>query len=335
MSQRTIPVLLVEDDVEYADLLIDMLKGSTDAAFVMTHCTTLAAGVQRLGSTAPHVVLLDLHLPDSEEEDTYTTITQHAPQLPIIIITSHDDRDFAERAVRMGVQDYLIKGKVNRGHLSRAIFYAIERKRVLQQEKHLAAYEERQRLARDLHDSVSQTLFSATMIAETMLHLHGEQHSSLRQGLTDLFHLTKGARSELQTLLLELRPQALTDSPLDRLLTTLVNTLASRTKAKVNVSLARDCWLPPDVQVVFYRIAQEAFNNVVKHAESTLIELNLQRTEGTISLQISDNGRGFGERQTSGLGLKIMRERVEQVGGTITIESAVGQGTSITLVWHP
>lgn len=340
MRHRTISVLLIEDESEYAELLIDMLNTSSDAQFIPKHVTNLTAAFQQIAANPYDIVLLDLHLPDSDGEDSFTRISQKAPQVPIIIITSRDDRDFAESAVRMGVQDYLLKGKVNRGHLTRAIFYAIERKRAFEQAQHLAAFEERQRLARDLHDSVSQTLFSATMIAETMLHLYGSQSEPLRQGLDDLYRLTKGARSELQTLLLELRPIALTESSLDRLLTTLTNTLQSRTKATVTSSLTRDCTLPPPVQIVFYRVAQEAFNNITKYAQATNITLVLQRGNGTgnddsVMLRITDNGQGFTDQQTRGMGLQIMRERANSINAELTIEGQKDQGTTIVLKWHP
>jgi signal transduction histidine kinase len=330
MRQRTISILLVEDEAEYAELLIDMLNTSSDAQFIPTHVTNLTAAVQRLAENMYDIVLLDLHLPDSDGDEGFTRLSQKAPQVPIIIITSHDDREFAESAVRMGVQDYLLKGKVNRGHLTRAIFYAIERKRAFDQAQHLAAYEERQRLARDLHDSVSQTLFSVTMIAETLLHLHGNQSEPLRHGLEDLHRLTKGARSELQTLLLELRPNTLIESPLDRLLMTLTNALRSRTKA--------NCTLPPTVQLVFYRVAQEAFNNITKHAQASAINVILQRGEDSddsFTLRITDNGQGLTMQETLGMGLKIMRERAASIGAELLIESQKAQGTTIMLKWHP
>src|SRR5690242_19378400 len=114
MSHRTISVLLIEDESEYAGLLNDMLNTSADAHFTPKHVSNLTAGFQQLALNPYDVVLLDLHLPDSDGEDSFTRISQKAPHVPIIIITSLDDRTFAASAVRMGVQDYLIKGKVNR-----------------------------------------------------------------------------------------------------------------------------------------------------------------------------------------------------------------------------
>jgi signal transduction histidine kinase len=338
MDERTLRVLLIEDDPEYAALLIDMLATSQDAQFVTQHAPNLTHGLRLLAGASYDIVLLDLQLPDSEGEDTYTRVYQRAPTVPIVITTSIDDKQKATAAVRYGVQDYLIKGKVNRGHLTRAIFYAIERQRAFQQAQHLAALEERQRLARDLHDSVSQTLFSATMIAETLLHLYGdlygEQSPQLKQGLEDLHRLSRGARSELQTLLVELRPTALTETSLDRLLTMLTNALQSRTKASVSASVVRDCQLPAAVQVAFYRIAQEAFNNIIKHAQAQAITLTLQRNGDGVTMEVRDNGRGFSEQVTQGMGLKIMRERAASINAKLTIDPRPGVGTQIALEWH-
>jgi signal transduction histidine kinase len=333
MVPRTLQVLLIDDDEHFAGLVKGYLRSTRELAFAVTHLLTLGEGITELGEQPYDVVLLDLTLPDSDSPKTYGTFRQSSSKVPVIVLTSLDDMTLATSAMRQGAQDYLTKDSTNRAVLSKAILYAIERQKVMDQAQYLAALEERQRLARDLHDSVSQTLFSASVIAETVLHVYGDRSDQISQGLADLQRLTKGARAEMQTLLMELRPAALTDHPLDRSLGTLVQAMQSRTKITVRASLMPDCKLPPEVQIVFYRVAQEALNNVLKHSGATQATVNLTRDNGTIRLTIKDDGRGLPEQLPGGHGLTIMNERAQSVGGQLAISSSAVSGTTVELTW--
>lgn len=333
MPPRTLQVLLIDDDEQFARLVIDYLRSTREVTFVVTHKFTLGEGITQYREQTYDVVLLDLTLPDSDSHKTYSTFRQLASGMPVIVLTSLDDMTLATSAMRQGAQDYLTKDSTNRVVLTKAILYAIERQRVMDQSQRLAALEERQRLARDLHDSVSQTLFSASVIAETLLHVYGDRADQISQGLADLQRLTKGARAEMQTLLMELRPTAVTDRPLDHSLNMLVQAMQSRTRIEVSASLMHDCQLPPDVQVVFYRVAQEALNNALKHSGATRATLTLTREDGTIRLSVNDNGHGIPEKPTVGLGLLIMKERAQSVQGTLSIDSTPESGTTVELTW--
>jgi len=167
------------------------------------------------------------------------------------------------------------------------------------------------------------------------------------QGLQDLRRLTRGALAEMRTMLLELRPVALVKTPLGDLLKQLVEATTSRTDLKGQADLDSCPTLPTDVHVNFYRVAQEALNNVVKHAGADQINVDLQATppfaldladswQGQVKLIIEDDGRGFNPNHTTPghLGLGIMRERAEAIGAELTIEGQLGQGTTVTLIWQ-
>jgi two-component system nitrate/nitrite sensor histidine kinase NarX len=212
---------------------------------------------------------------------------------------------------------------------------AIENARLYAQAQELAAVEERARLARELHDSVTQMLFSASVIAEVLPRLWARDEADGRQHLDDLRVLTRGALAEMRTLLLELRPTALTESELGELLRQLAEAMTGRTRVPVTLTVDGQRALPPDVQIALYRVAQEALNNVAKHAGAGAVALHLRCGPEGVELHIGDDGRGFDAECVASdhFGLRIMRERAADIGATLTIASAPGQGTQLALRW--
>ena len=137
----------------------------------------------------------------------------------------------------------------------------------------LAVLEERQRLARNLHDAVNQSLFSAGLIAEVLPRLWDRDQEEARRSLEDLRRLTRGAMAEMRALLAELRPSTLTDSDLGDLLRLLGNAFSGRTNIPVTVTVSGEFILPAEAQVAFYRVCQEALNNIAKHAKASQVEI--------------------------------------------------------------
>jgi two-component system nitrate/nitrite sensor histidine kinase NarX len=225
---------------------------------------------------------------------------------------------------------------------------AIENARLYEQAQRLAALEERQHLARELHDAVTQTLFSASLAAEVLPRLWERDQQAGLRCLSEVRQLTRGALAEMRTLLLELRPAALVESELGALLHQLAEAATSRARIPVTVQAVSHCTLPSEVQVALYRIAQEALNNAAKHADAQRVEVTLQclpprsPEEGqphttVVELCVADDGRGFDPgllpSGSRGLGLDIMRERAAAIGAAIQIHSQPGQGTRITVLW--
>ncbi len=203
--------------------------------------------------------------------------------------------------------------------------------------RELATLEERQRLAQNLHDAVNQSLFSAGLIAEVLPRLWDRDQEEARRSLEDLRRLTRGALAEMRALLAELRPSTLTDAELGDLLRLLGNAFTGRTNIPVALSLSGEGAMPAGPQVAFYRICQEALNNIAKHADASRVEIDLSRDAEGLELRIRDNGRGFvaDERAPSGhYGLGMMRERAEAVQAVLTITSQPDAGTEITLRWR-
>lgn len=212
---------------------------------------------------------------------------------------------------------------------------AVENARLRMRAKASAASDERNRLARELHDAVTQTLFSASLIAEVIPRIWEKDPDQGRRRLEELRELTRGALAEMRTLLLELRPASLTESSLPELLRQLAEAVIGRSRLAVDLTVEGEADLPPEVQVVFYRIAQESLNNVTKHAGADSVDIILLFEPDAVSLSVADDGRGFEMANLSpdSLGMGIMRERAEGIGATLKIDSKVGEGTRVTCVW--
>lgn len=212
---------------------------------------------------------------------------------------------------------------------------AVENARLYEQARELATLQERQRLARDLHDAVSQTLFSASLIAEVLPRLWERHPDEARKHLEEIRQLTRGALAEMRTLLLELRPSALVDANLGDLLHQLAESITGRARIPVSVTIEGECPPLAELKIALYRIAQEALNNVAKHSRSTQAEVNLHCRADKIELIIKDNGKGFDPKRRSpgSLGLSIIQERARGINAEVNVASGPDQGTVITVVW--
>jgi signal transduction histidine kinase len=212
---------------------------------------------------------------------------------------------------------------------------AIENARLRTQVERAAVAAERSRLARDLHDAVTQTLFSASLIAEVLPKLWGLNPDEGKRRLEELRQLTRGALAEMRTLLLELRPSRLTEVPLNDLLRQLTEAVSGRARVPIHLEIKGQCTLTPDVQVSLYRIAQEALNNVAKHAQANRAKVRLICQAEQVELLVEDDGRGFEQSGIlpNSLGLSIMRERADSIEAQMEIKSQVGQGTKIMVIW--
>ncbi len=204
------------------------------------------------------------------------------------------------------------------------------------QAQELAVLEERQRLARDLHDAVNQSLFSAGLIAEVLPRLWDRDQDEARRSLEDLRKLTRGAMAEMRALLAELRPSTLIDAELGELLRLLGNSFTGRTNIPATITVNGQGVLPAEVQVAIYRVGQEALSNIAKHAEAHSVEIILNQEKTSIELNIRDDGKGFIPEQTASghYGLSMMYERAQAVGAQLSIRSQLGKGTELIFHWR-
>lgn len=213
----------------------------------------------------------------------------------------------------------------------------IERERAIQAEREqaqaLVALEERQRLARDLHDSVTQTLFSASVIAEMLPILWSREPEQVEPNLDQLQQLTRCALTEMRSLLTELRPPALVNGDLAELLKNLTASVTSRIKTQVALEVQISGAVSTDEKIALYRITQETLNNIVKHASATQVSVRLSVDTNRFELCIEDDGCGFNPAcvPAGHHGVEVMRERAEAIGATFDIDSAPDAGTRIRI----
>lgn len=197
----------------------------------------------------------------------------------------------------------------------------------------VAALEERQRLARELHDSVSQALYGIALGARTAQIQLERDPARLAEPLDYILSLAEAGLSEMRALIFELRPESLQNEGLVVALTKQADALRARYKLNVITRFASEPDLALDVKEALYRIAQEALHNVARHAHATQVELSLHDADETLTLVVRDNGKGFdpAQKYPGHLGLKSMRERAAQIGGMLRIASQPGEGTMITV----
>jgi signal transduction histidine kinase len=208
---------------------------------------------------------------------------------------------------------------------------AIENARLYVQAQELAAVEERQKLARELHDSVSQALYGIALGLHTARIQLDRDLAELPDSLDYLLSLAEAALAEMRGLIFELRPESLETEGLVAALSKQAAAVQARHEVLVHTDLCEEPTLPLRAKQELYRIAQEALQNTVKHAHAHSVDLALHQTAGDIILAVRDDGVGFDPLGAfpGHLGLRSMRERVTHLGGTLRIESAPSQGTRI------
>ncbi len=197
--------------------------------------------------------------------------------------------------------------------------------------KETIVIQERNRLARDLHDAVSQTLWSAKLIAERLPETQQRDSERGRLQFEQLRLLIDSALIEMRTLLLELRPAALEQITLAEALLHLAEVMRSRTGLTLTFEANFNERLPAEAQTALYRIAQEAINNGVRHANGNAISITLLRDDTHIAMRVRDDGSGFEQSaaRSGHYGLSIMRERAEAIHAVFTVHSVPGQGTEV------
>jgi signal transduction histidine kinase len=212
---------------------------------------------------------------------------------------------------------------------------AIENAQLRLQAEHAAVLQERSRLARDLHDSVTQSLYSLTLLAEASRRLAtAGDLVQVKDAITRLGEIGQQALKEMRLLVYELRPLVLRREGLLRALRLRMETVERRAGVDAQLVVEGELGLSPQLEEQLYHLTQEALNNVLKHASATAVTVRFERVGGRVRVEVVDNGRGFELDQPGregGMGLVTMRERVERLGGTFAVESQPAQGTRISV----
>jgi signal transduction histidine kinase len=330
----TLRLLLIED-YPIDQMAFEDYVHVANLPYAYHMAASVAEAQQILSEQEFDIIVADYALTDGTALD----ILSIANGSPVIVITSTGNEDIAVRAMKAGAYDYLVKdsGGQYLHKLPSAIDSVLERRQAERlAEEHtaaLAASEERQRLARELHDSLSQTLFSIHAIGRA---LSDRVNSNTAHPLVDEINvLSTTALAEMRVVLTELRPSQLEEGNLDRLLRTLITARQVHTQTQLELHFEVQGELPLDVKVCAYRIAQEALNNIIKHAKASHGVFDGYCGTDRIWLRVRDDGVGFDVQANTnaGNGLSIMRERAAALGAVVSIQSSRGQGTSVEFDW--
>lgn len=200
-----------------------------------------------------------------------------------------------------------------------------------EQLKHAAVTEERQRLARELHDAVSQQLFAIAMTTAAMKRLVEKNPQRASQQIELVEEMAAAAQAEMRALLLHLRPATLQNKTLKEAILELLDELTRKNTMELTWEIEDVEGLPSGIEDHLFRILQESLSNTLRHAKANLISVKLFTLQEQVRMRVSDDGVGFdpdGDKLTS-YGLRSMQERVAEVGGSMEIYSAIGKGTQI------
>ncbi|MBI2431795.1 MAG: response regulator [Candidatus Hydrogenedentes bacterium] len=359
-------ILLVEDDDDHAALIRRHLTGPNRAAVTVQRAACLKEALLWLREGGIDAILLDLGLPDSGAEETLTRVLQESAHVPVIVLTALNDRDLALRAVQQGAQDFLVKSQLSSDLLLRSVQYAVERKRAQEQlrrlnktleqrvaertqmlehrtaqlralasELTLSEQRERRRLSTELHDYLAQMLVACKLKLTELDRMakaagRGDQTEQMREMLDDSLDYTR-------TLIAELSPSILYVAGL----TSAVGWLGEQMKRQheLTVHLQADgeySDMPEDTAVLIYQTIRELLFNVVKHADVSEATVELSRMGDTLSVVVSDEGKGFGAPLSTSsalsgrFGLFNVQERLEAMGGQFAIESYPGRGSRVS-----
>jgi signal transduction histidine kinase len=202
------------------------------------------------------------------------------------------------------------------------------------QAEQLAVVKDRNRLARDLHDSVSQTIFSMRLTTDAVRILQQRDPTQVSPQLDKLQELAQSALEKMRTLIHELRPSVVAEHGLVPALRHHVTLMERRHGLKVALDISGEPQLSEEEAEQLYHVAEEALNNVVKHAHTDYATLSLRSENNHVFIKVADKGKGFTQKEIDkdkNVGLSSMRERVESIGGSLIVDSSPGEGTCITI----
>jgi NarL family two-component system sensor histidine kinase LiaS len=200
-----------------------------------------------------------------------------------------------------------------------------------EQLKQAAIVEERQRLARELHDAVSQHLFAIAMTTAAIKRLLEKAPERAAQQIELVEEMAAGAQAEMRALLLHLRPATLQNKSLREAICELLEELVQKNSLEISWEIEENLHLPSGIEDHLFRILQEALSNTLRHSRAERIVVKLFTLHGQVRLRVADDGIGFdpdGEKMTS-YGLQSIRERVTELGGALEIYTAIGKGTQL------
>ena len=351
-------ILLVDDTLDNLRMLTALLR---QRGYEVRGVATGSAALMGAEAKPPDLILLDINMPGMNgyevcEQLKQSPKTQH---VPIIFISALNEVFDKVKAFTSGGVDYITKpfqveevfARIEtqlavqrlqaqlRQQNERLQVAETELSRALTQERllnekiaEMTTLEERNRIARDIHDSLGHALVALNIQIEAALTLWDTNPDKACESLKEAKQLGSEALTAVRTSVADMRADTLRGELLGQAMETLIQEFRLATQITPSVHLDLSFPFPRDVNMVVYRIVQEGFTNICKHAEATVVSLILQTTTNELILNLTDNGNGFCiHNAQEGFGLQGMRERVTALGGRLEIQSEPGQGCQIVV----
>jgi signal transduction histidine kinase/GAF domain-containing protein len=320
-------VLVVEDDPDMRRYILDLLR----PYWRVEGCVDGRQALAMVQERVPDLVLADVMLPamDGFELLRHLRASPRTARVPVILLSARAGGEATLEGLEAGADDYLVKPFSAQELLARLRTH-LELARAREARARDA---ERRRVARDLHDSVLQTLYGIALGAESIRSLVPREVERVPPVAEYVVQLARSALEEMRALILELRPEALAQDGLVASLRRLVAPMTSRHGLRLTLDVGPEPPASLEVKEAVFRVAQEALHNVARHARASHVQLLLGAEDGHLLLEVSDDGVGFDvDADFAGhVGQKSMHERADLVGGTLEVTSAPGAGTCVRL----
>jgi two-component system, NarL family, sensor histidine kinase UhpB len=343
--EKSLKVLIIEDNENDAILMLRQLRQS---GYVPAHeRVDTKDGVIRAISKEWDIIISDYVLPEFSGLETLKILQDSRRDIPCIIVSGKITDEIAVTAMRAGARDYIMKDNLKRlgPVVERELAEAVTRReqRSLQEEKEQftrrlmeVQEEERKRISRDLHDETAQYLALLSLEMDNLISKEESSSQEVVSKLKRLKEIADKALHEVRRFSHELRPSVLEQFGLAEALKLIIGEFNERQETHVGFKIdGEEARLKEDVELVLFRITQEALNNIRKHSEAKAAEVILKFSSNKVSLSIADYGKGFDvskkrvSSEKGGLGLVGMRERAGLVGAALKIKSTINKGTTV------
>ena len=323
--------MIVDDDLPSLRAVSAILA---DQDYAVRSAPDGSTALMMANAEPPELILLDLIMPgmDGFEVCQHLKSEPVTRNVPVIFLSASDEVVDKVRGFELGAVDYISKPFQAEEVLARVKTH-VDLRRLHEQAQAVAIDAERQRLARELHDSVTQTLYSLDLFANAT-------QEALSKGRieTGIEHaqriraLSQSALADMRLLIFELRPPLLEQEGLAGALRARLELVEARARLHTEFQVAAERPLPPSLEAELYAVAQEMLNNALKHSQAEQITVKLEYDEQRCCLTVQDDGVGFDPAEAErcgGFGLRNIRDRVEGVGGSLMLETAPGRGTAM------
>jgi len=318
-------VLVVEDDPDMRRYILDLLR----PYWRVEGCADGHQALTSVQASLPDLVLADVMLPAMDGFELLRQLrgSPRTARVPVILLSARAGGEATLEGLAAGADDYLVKPFSAQELLARLRTHL----ELARGRESRARDAERQRVARELHDSVLQTLYGIALGAESIRSLAPREPERVAQVAEYVVQLARSALEEMRALILELRPEALAKDGLVAALRRLVAPMVSRHGIRAVLDLGREPEASLEVKEALFRIAQEALHNVARHARASQVRVLLAVDDGAVVLQVADDGAGFDveAKFTGHIGQRTMRERAELLGGSVEVTSVPGGGTGV------